>query len=85
MDHSVGFDLGNGILFTYFDAKDVRDAMMNTAAPACDGNEDRMRGSMENSGSSRHRPARVVVPAMSYAIREKFVGADVSQDPGESC
>ncbi|HEY8356650.1 MAG TPA: cytochrome d ubiquinol oxidase subunit II [Ramlibacter sp.] len=34
-----GFDLGIGILFPFFDAKDDRDVMMNTVAPVWDGNE----------------------------------------------
>jgi len=34
-----GFDLGIGILYPFFDAKDDRDVMMNTVAPVWDGNE----------------------------------------------
>ena len=34
-----GFDLGVGILFPFFPAKDDRDVMMNTVAPVWDGNE----------------------------------------------
>jgi len=34
-----GFDLGVGILFPWFTAKDHRDVMMNTVAPVWDGNE----------------------------------------------
>ncbi|HQR52127.1 MAG TPA: cytochrome d ubiquinol oxidase subunit II [Burkholderiales bacterium] len=34
-----GFDLGIGILFPFFDAKEDRDVMMNTVAPVWDGNE----------------------------------------------
>jgi cytochrome bd ubiquinol oxidase subunit II len=34
-----GFDLGIGILFPFFGAKDDRDVMMNTVAPVWDGNE----------------------------------------------
>ncbi|MBC2769463.1 cytochrome d ubiquinol oxidase subunit II [Pusillimonas minor] len=34
-----GFDLGVGILFPFFGAKDDRDVMMNTVAPVWDGNE----------------------------------------------
>ena len=34
-----GFDLGIGILFPFFHAKDDRDVMMNTVAPVWDGNE----------------------------------------------
>jgi cytochrome d ubiquinol oxidase subunit II len=34
-----GFDLGLGILFPLFPAKDDRDVMMNTVAPVWDGNE----------------------------------------------
>jgi cytochrome d ubiquinol oxidase subunit II len=34
-----GFDLGIGLLFPFFEAKDDRDVMMNTVAPVWDGNE----------------------------------------------
>lgn len=34
-----GFDLGIGILFPFFKAKEDRDVMMNTVAPVWDGNE----------------------------------------------
>ncbi|CAM3719693.1 cytochrome d ubiquinol oxidase subunit II [Bordetella sputigena] len=34
-----GFDLGIGILFPFFPAKEDRDTMMNTVAPVWDGNE----------------------------------------------
>ena len=34
-----GFDLGIGILFPFFKAKEDRDVMMNTIAPVWDGNE----------------------------------------------
>jgi cytochrome bd ubiquinol oxidase subunit II len=34
-----GFDLGIGILFPFFRAKEERDVMMNTVAPVWDGNE----------------------------------------------
>ncbi|TAM08553.1 MAG: cytochrome d ubiquinol oxidase subunit II, partial [Pusillimonas sp.] len=34
-----GFDLGIGILFPFFRAKEDRDVMMNTVAPVWDGNE----------------------------------------------
>jgi cytochrome d ubiquinol oxidase subunit II len=34
-----GFDLGIGILFPFFGAKEERDVMMNTVAPVWDGNE----------------------------------------------
>lgn len=34
-----GFDLGIGILYPFFPAKDDRDVMMNTVAPVWDGNE----------------------------------------------
>ena len=34
-----GFDLGIGLLFPFFRAKDDRDVMMNTVAPVWDGNE----------------------------------------------
>ncbi len=34
-----GFDLGIGLLFPFFKAKDDRDVMMNTVAPVWDGNE----------------------------------------------
>ncbi|MBV8466390.1 MAG: cytochrome d ubiquinol oxidase subunit II [Burkholderiales bacterium] len=34
-----GFDLGIGLLFAFFPAKEERDVMMNTAAPVWDGNE----------------------------------------------
>jgi len=34
-----GFDLGIGILFPFFQAKEERDVMMNTVAPVWDGNE----------------------------------------------
>ncbi|MCC6535392.1 MAG: cytochrome d ubiquinol oxidase subunit II [Burkholderiales bacterium] len=34
-----GFDLGIGILFPFFSARDDRDVMMNTVAPIWDGNE----------------------------------------------
>ncbi|MCS6515141.1 cytochrome d ubiquinol oxidase subunit II, partial [Burkholderia thailandensis] len=34
-----GFDLGIGIVFTFFPAERERDLMMNTAAPVWDGNE----------------------------------------------
>ncbi len=34
-----GFDLGIGILFPFFGAKEDRDVMMNTVAPVWDGNE----------------------------------------------
>ena len=34
-----GFDLGIGLLFPFFPAKDDRDVMMNTVAPVWDGNE----------------------------------------------
>ena len=34
-----GFDLGIGMLFPWFPAKDDRDVMMNTVAPVWDGNE----------------------------------------------
>ena len=34
-----GFDLGIGILFPFFPAKEDRDVMMNTVAPVWDGNE----------------------------------------------
>lgn len=34
-----GFDLGIGILFPFFPAKEDRDVMMNTVAPIWDGNE----------------------------------------------
>ena len=34
-----GFDLGIGILFPFFQAKEDRDVMMNTVAPIWDGNE----------------------------------------------
>jgi len=34
-----GFDLGAGILFPWFTAKDDRDVIMNTVAPVWDGNE----------------------------------------------
>ena len=34
-----GFDLGIGLLFAFFEAKEDRDVMMNTIAPVWDGNE----------------------------------------------
>ena len=34
-----GFDLGIGIIFPFFRAKEERDVMMNTVAPVWDGNE----------------------------------------------
>jgi cytochrome d ubiquinol oxidase subunit II len=34
-----GFDLGIGMLFPWFPAKEDRDVMMNTVAPVWDGNE----------------------------------------------
>ena len=34
-----GFDLGIGLLFPFFEAKDDRDVMMITVAPVWDGNE----------------------------------------------
>ena len=34
-----GFDLGIGMLFPWFQAKEDRDVMMNTVAPVWDGNE----------------------------------------------
>lgn len=34
-----GFDLGIGLLFAFFDAKEDRDVMINTIAPVWDGNE----------------------------------------------
>src|SRR5690606_25170340 len=34
-----GFDLGIGILYPFFPAKEDRDIMMNTVAPVWDGNE----------------------------------------------